>query len=221
MNGEEPIVVIVDDDLSMRMSLESLLRSVGIRTELFDSADAFLKSKRPDAPSCIVLDVRLPGKSGLVLQNDLATAGVDIPIIFISGHGDIPMSVRAMKAGAVEFLPKPFGDQEILDAIEVALQRDCIRRANERHVAVLRRRFETLTAREQQVMRLVIAGDLNKQIAADLSLSETTVKAHRGQVMRKMLARSVAELVRMADKLASAGATKPGNQDQRTEHPHQ
>lgn len=211
MTEEKPVVVIVEDDPSMRAALDSLLRSVGLRTELFDSAEAFLSSRRPDAPGCIVLDLRLPGKSGLRLQTDLAVADIDLPIIFISGHADIPMTVRAMKAGAVEFLPKPFRDQDILDAIESALQRDRIRRADHRSVVMLQSRFDTLTGREQQVMHLVVAGKLNKQIAADLSVSEITVKAHRGRVMRKMEAHSIADLVRMADKLGNAGNRRSGH----------
>jgi FixJ family two-component response regulator len=204
MTEEQPVVLVVEDDPSMRRVLDSLLRSVGLQTELFDSPDAFLKSKRPDAPSCLVLDVRLPGKSGLSLQSDLAAAGIDLPIIFISGHADVPMSVRAMKAGALEFLIKPFRDQDLLDAIEVALQQGRVRRADEKLSAELRERFDTLTARERQVMQLVVAGRLNKQIAAELGISEMTAKIHRGQVFRKMRAVSVPDLVRMADKFGIA-----------------
>jgi FixJ family two-component response regulator len=171
-----------------------------LRVELFESAQEFLHSERPDAPSCIVLDVRLPGQSGLNLQRHLAAADIHIPIIFITAHGDIPMSVRAMKAGAVEFLAKPFHDQDLLDVIEAALERDRARRAAEKLIGELRERFETLTERERQVMQLVVAGRLNKQIAAELGISEMTAKIHRGQVFRKMQAASLPDLVRMADK---------------------
>jgi FixJ family two-component response regulator len=197
---ERPVVIVIDDDPSLRKAIDRLLRSVDLRVELFESAQEFLRSDRPDAPSCIVLDVRLPGQSGLSLQRNLAAANIHIPIIFITAHGDIPMSVRAMKAGAFEFLTKPFHDQDLLDAIEAALERDRVRRADEKLIAELRERFETLTERERQVMQLVVAGRLNKQIAAELGISEMTAKIHRGQVFRKMQAASLPDLVRMADK---------------------
>jgi len=200
MNEEPPVVVVIDDDPSVRKAVDRLLRSVDLRVELFESAQEFLQSKPPDAPSCIVLDVRLPGQSGLNLQRNLAAADIHIPIIFITAHGDIPMSVRAMKAGAVVFLAKPFHDQDLLDAIEVALGKDRARRAEEKLIAELRERLDTLTARERQVMHLVVAGRLNKQIAAELAISEMTAKIHRGQVFRKMQAASLPDLVRMADK---------------------
>jgi FixJ family two-component response regulator len=200
MTQERPVVIVVDDDPSIRKAIDRLLRSVGLRVELFESAQEFLQSNRLDAPSCIVLDVRLPGQSGLNLQRDLAAAHMRVPIIFITGHGDIPMSVRAMKAGAVEFLTKPFHDQDLLDAIEVALEKDRALRAEEKFVAELHERFDKLTTRERQVMQLVVAGRLNKQIAAELGISEMTAKIHRGQVFRKMQAVSLPDLVRMADK---------------------
>ena len=200
MNEEQPVVIVVDDDPAIRKAIDRLLRSVGLRVELFESAQEFRQSNRPDAPSCIVLDVRLPGQSGLNLQRDLAAADIRVPVIFITAHGDIPMSVRAMKAGAVEFLTKPFHDQDLLDAIEVALEKDRARRAEDKLTAKLRERFDTLTARERQVMQLVVAGRLNKQIAAELGISEMTAKIHRGQVFRKMQAASLPDLVRMADK---------------------
>jgi len=201
MTETEAIVFIVDDDASMRESLKNLIRSVGLRVELFASAQEFLRSKRPDVPCCLVLDVRLPGLSGLDLQKRTTEAGMEIPIIFITGHGDIPMSVRAMKAGAVEFLTKPFRDQDLLDAIQQALERD--RQARDQRAALdeLRDRFASLTSREREVMERVVAGLLNKQIGAELGTSETTVKIHRHQVMEKMGAGSLPELVRMADRL--------------------
>jgi len=201
MTETEAIVFIVDDDASMRESLKNLIRSVGLRVELFASAQEFLQSKRPDVPCCLVLDVRLPGLSGLDLQRRMTEAGMEIPIIFITGHGDIPMSVRAMKAGAVEFLTKPFRDQDLLDAIQQALERD--RQARDQRAALdeLRDRFASLTSREREVMERVVAGLLNKQIGAELGTSETTVKIHRHQVMEKMGAGSLPELVRMADRL--------------------
>ena len=204
MNEEQPVVIVVDDDPAIRKGIDRLLRSVGLRVELFESAQEFRQSNRPDAPSCIVLDVRLPGQSGLNLQRDLAAADIRFPVIFITAHGDIPMSVRAMKAGAVEFLTKPFHDQDLLDAIEVALEKDRARRAEDKMTAELRERLDTLTARERQVMQLVVAGRLNKQIAAELGISEMTAKIHRGQVFRKMLAASLPDLVRMADKSGTA-----------------
>jgi FixJ family two-component response regulator len=201
MTETDATVFVVDDDPPMRESLKNLLRSVGLRAELFASAQEFLRSKRPDLPSCLVLDVRLPGLSGLDLQRRTTEAGVEIPIIFITGHGDIPMSVRAMKAGAVEFLTKPFRDQDLLDAIQQALERD--RKVRDQRAAIeeLRSRFASLTPREREVMARVVAGLLNKQIAAEPGTSETTIKIQRHQVMVKMGAGSLPELVRMADGL--------------------
>ena len=204
--SERAVVFVVDDDPSMRRSLESLLRSVGLDARLFSSAQEFMQAERPDAPGCLILDVRLPGMSGLTFQQELAKAGVALPIIFITGHGDVPMSVRAIKAGAAEFLTKPFDDQVLLDAINAAIERDRARRGDAASFAALKARYDGLTPREKQVMKLVVAGLVNKQIAADLGLSLVTVKVHRGQVMHKMLAKSVAELVRMADRLGPPGA---------------
>jgi RNA polymerase sigma factor (sigma-70 family) len=195
------IVFVVDDDASVRNALKSLIRSVGLQVELFGSAQEFLQSKRQNVPSCLILDIRLPGISGLDFQRKLAEAGNFIPIIFISGHGDIPMSVRAMKGGAVEFLTKPFRDQDLLDAIHVALERDRARRQREDEIATLKDRFEWLTPREREVLPLVVSGLPNKQIAAEIGTSETTVKVHRGQLMRKMGADSLPELVRMAERI--------------------
>jgi FixJ family two-component response regulator len=201
MSEDKGIVYVVDDDASMRRSLESLLRSVGHDVRLFSSAPEFMQAARGDAPACLVLDVRLPGMSGLAFQQELTKAGVALPIIFITGHGDVPMTVRAMKAGAVEFLTTPFDDQVLLDAIHAAIERDRSRRRSDAGLAGLRARYHELTERERQVMGHVVAGWVNKRIAAELGLSVVTVKVHRGQVMRKMQAKSVAELVRMADRL--------------------
>ena len=201
MSEHAAVVFVIDDDPSMLRSLASLLRSVGLEARVFSSAPEFMRAQRPDAPGCLVLDVRLPGMSGLAFQQELAKAGIALPVIFITGHGDVPMSVRAMKAGAVEFLTKPFDDQLLLDAINGAIERDRERRRTAAQLAELQARFRTLTEREREVFKLVIAGRLNKQIADDLSLSVVTVKVHRAHVMRKMLAKSVVALVRMADQL--------------------
>jgi FixJ family two-component response regulator len=197
----EPTVVVIDDDEEIREALQSLLRSVGLRVALFASVQEFLASGRPDLPGCLVLDVRLPGRSGLDFHDDLVRANIHMPVIFISGHADVPMSVRAMKAGAVEFLTKPVRDQDLLDAIQRAVDLDRVRRDDDKAAARLLASFDTLTPRERAVMVLVVAGRLNKQIANEVGLTEATVKVHRAQVMRKMQAGSLAELVRMADKL--------------------
>ena len=201
MAEQGPIVYIVDDDAGVRNAMDSLIRSVGLKARTFVSADEFLRAKLPNAPGCLILDVRMPGRSGLDLQNELLKVDNPIPIIFISGHGDVPMAVRVMKAGAVEFLIKPFRDQELLDAIQQAIARDRVRRSEHSEVILLRERYSALTPREREVMRFVIAGLLNKQIGAKLGTSETTIKLQRGQVMHKMLAESVPGLVRMAAKL--------------------
>ena len=197
----ELLVFVVDDDLSVRASLKSLLELIGLHVELFEFADDFLKSKIPDVACCLVLDVRLPGLSGLEFQAELAKAGLNFPIIFLTGHADIPMTVQAMKAGAVEFLTKPCRDQDLLHAVRTALERDRVRRKDQMHTALLRAQSDSLTAREKEVMGFVAAGLLNKQIAAEMEITEVTVKMHRGNIMRKMQARSLADLVRMADLL--------------------
>jgi RNA polymerase sigma factor (sigma-70 family) len=208
MTEAAPIAYVVDDDPSVRRAIRRLLESVGFQVELFGSTLEFLRAKRPDVSSCLVLDIRLPGKSGLDLQRELAEANIQIPIIFITAHGDIPMTVRAMKAGAVEFLTKPFRDQDLLDAAHVALERDRTRRQQEAEIATLRERFESLTPREREVLPLVISGLLNKQIAGEIGASEGTVKVHRSQLMRKMGAESLADLVRMGEKMGIS-APKP------------
>ena len=196
-----PTVFIIDDDRGMRQAIQDLVESVGLRAESFATGEEFLKRKRTNDPSCLVLDVRLPQMSGLDFQRQLAEAGMQIPIIFVTAHGDVPMSVRALKSGAVEFLTKPFRDQDLLDAIQQALQRDRAERGRKAEIQALQERYGALTAREQQVMALVVSGMLNKQIASEIGASEATVKIHRGNVMRKMQAGSVVDLVRMADKL--------------------
>jgi FixJ family two-component response regulator len=206
---DKPVVFVVDDDASMRRALESLLRSVGHEVRLFSSAPEFMQAERVDAPSCLVLDVRLPGISGLAFQQQLTSAGMTLPVIFITGHGDVPMSVRAMKAGAAEFLTKPFDDQVLLDAVHAALERDRARRREDASLTTLKAHHDGLTERERQVMTYVATGWMNKRIAAELGLSVVTVKVHRGQVMRKMQAKSVAELVRMADRLGLPRADQP------------
>jgi FixJ family two-component response regulator len=201
---DPPVVFIIDDDPSIRESLQSLLRSVGHSVQSFASTQEFLSSERADAPACLVLDVRLPGQSGLEFQQKLADSGVPLPVIFITGHGDIPMSVAAMKAGAIEFLTKPFRDQDLLDAVGRGIDLERHRRASRGELAALRQRFATLSPREREVMALVCAGQMNKQIAGVLQLSEITVKVHRGKVMRKMQARTLPDLVRFADRLGIA-----------------
>jgi FixJ family two-component response regulator len=197
----QPTVFVVDDDASMRNALSSLFRSVGLRAEVFGSAPELLQSRLPDVPSCLVLDIRLPGPSGLDFQNELAKVNIHIPIIFVTGHGDIQMTVRAMKAGAIDFLTKPFRDQDMLDAVATAIERDRTRRKDEKILSETRSLFSSLTPREQEILALVAAGLMNKQIAGEIGLAEITVKIHRGHIMKKMGARSLADLVRMAEML--------------------
>jgi FixJ family two-component response regulator len=201
MPDAKPTVLVIDDDPDLRASVGRLLRSVGMEAQLFASISDFLKSHPPDGPTCLVLDVRLPGQSGLDLQRELAAANRQLPIIFITGHGDIPMTVQAMKEGAIEFLTKPFREQALLDAIQLGLEKDRFRRKEEAALGDLRDRLETLSVREREVMVHVVRGRLSKQIAGDLGVSETTIKVHRSNLMRKMKARSLSELTRMADKL--------------------
>lgn len=201
MTEPQAIVFVVDDDASVRNALRSLIRSVSLHVELFGSAQEFLQAKRPQAPSCLILDIRLPGISGLDFQRKLAEANIPVPIIFITGHGDISMSVQAMKAGAVEFLAKPFRDQDLLDAIQIGLEKDRARRQRDARIAALRERFELLTSREREVIAMVVRGKLNKQIAAEIGTAENTVKVHRSRAMEKMQAHSLADLVRMVERL--------------------
>ena len=198
---EAPVVFVVDDDASVRSSLKFLLSTVGLEAETFNSADSFLRKKPADVPSCLVLDVRLPGLSGLDFQRELAARNIRLPIVFLTGHGDIPMSVRAIKAGAVEFLTKPFRDQDLLDAVRVALDRDRARREQEKEVTDIQRRFDLLTSREQEVISMVVTGMLNKQIADHLGTAESTVKVQRSRAMEKMKAESLIDLIRMFEKL--------------------
>jgi len=211
-SAKEPIVFVIDDDASMRRALTNLFQSVGLEVEVFGSAPEMLQSKLPDVASCLVLDIRLPGVSGLDFQTELAKANIHIPIIFMTGHGDIPMTVRAMKGGAVDFLTKPFRDQDMLDAVVTAIERDRTRREAEKAVANAQALFETLTSREREVLTLVASGLMNKQVAAELGLAEITVKIHRGHIMKKMGARSLADLIKMAQTLGIRRAKPSGVQ---------
>jgi RNA polymerase sigma factor (sigma-70 family) len=204
-----PVVFVVDDDPSVRSSLKRLISTVGLQVESFESADTFLQRKPPDAPSCLVLDVRLRGLSGLDFQRELAARNIRIPIVFITGHGDIPMTVKAMKAGAIEFLTKPFRDQDLLDAVRIALERDQARHEQEKELTDVKQRFNSLTPREQEVISMVVSGMLNKQIADQLGTAENTVKVHRSRAMEKMHAQSVAELVKMIEKLKNSSEKTP------------
>ena len=208
---ERPVVFVIDDDPLMLEALQDLVGSVGLEALVFSTPREFLQARRPEGPGCLVLDVRLPGSSGLNFQQELAKAGVHLPVVFITGHGDIPMSVRAIKAGAVEFLTKPFRDQDLLDAINTGIERDRARRHEAARVAELKQRFAALTHREREIMALVIGGQMNKQIASELGVSEATVKVHRAQIMHKMCAKSLPELVRMGDMLSLSGATPPAS----------
>jgi RNA polymerase sigma factor (sigma-70 family) len=207
MTEEQSVVFVIDDDASVRNALKSLIRSVGLTVELFGTPQEFLRHKRPDAPSCLILDVRFPGRNGLDFQRELAEANIRIPIIFVTGHGDIAMSVRAMKAGAIEFLTKPFRDQDLLDSIQVALERDRARRLQEKERMRLRNRLDALTPRERQILPFVVSGKPNKQVAAEIGTSEAAVKVHRSQLMRKLGADSLPELVRIAERM---GIPLPG-----------
>jgi FixJ family two-component response regulator len=204
MKEQEPIVFIIDDDTQVRTGIDSLVRSIGLRTAMFSSADEFLRAKRPDAPACLILDVRMPGQSGLELQTELRRAGIRIPIVFITGHGDIPMTVRAMKEGAMEFLTKPVRSQDLIEAVQKAIVRDREARTEQAELEGIRTRFESLTPRETEVLNLVVAGLLNKQIADELGMSELTVKTHRAHVMEKTQADSLAHLVRMSEALRNS-----------------
>ena len=223
MREEPSVTFLIDDDASVREGVADLLRSVGLSVQAFGSTQEFLQSKRPDAPGCIVLDVRLPGASGLEFQRTLAQAGILLPVVFISGHGDISMSVRAIKSGAIEFLTKPLREQELLDAVQAGIERDKARRQQASLIAELQDRFATLTSREREVVALVVSGRPNKQIAYQLKLSEMTVKVHRSQIMRKMRAKSLVDLVRMADRLGvsaekSRAVQRSGRRESKPKH---